>query len=346
MPDYDIYILDESDLTISGGGVLDGVNQGTGEHLLGLDITLNTKDWTPIAISDNDVNFQDNDSSQTLNGAQEIDGITYADGTVVETEYSLTLSDGVNTYLVMGFNVTNGSPSYATVEGLAFIGGPGGFPPVGVPLTVVAFGEGPSNPAADFATPICLTAGTLVETAEGPRAVERIKEGDMVLTRDAGLQPVRWVGRRDVGARGSFAPVEIAAGALGNTEPLLVSQQHRILLEGWRTQLVSGEDAALVAAVHLVNDTGIRLRPGGRVSYVHLMFDDHQVIRSNGIWTESLLPGKGALDSLLPAARAELIAIFPELSSIAAQESCRPCYPLMSRQEAVLMTQGAEHVHS
>jgi hypothetical protein len=167
--DYSIFVLGESQISISGGGQLDGVTQGDGSHLTGLTITLNSSAWVPIEISDNDPDFQDNDNSQRLFGAQSIDGTTYANNTVVEAEYGITLTDGTNTWQLVGFNVNNSSPSYGTVEGLAFIGGPGGFPPVGVALTVGGTFEGPVFAVDEYATPICVVAGTMVETPQGGR---------------------------------------------------------------------------------------------------------------------------------------------------------------------------------
>lgn len=42
------------------------------------------------------------------------------------------------------------------------------------------------------------------------------------------------------------------------------------------------------------------------------MFDDHVVIETNGAWTESFHPGDEAMKHLLPHARAEIAALFPE----------------------------------
>ena len=335
LPDYDIYVLDESAISISGGEQLDGVTQGDGSHLDGLTITLNSAAWQPVAITDDDADFQDNDSGQTLNGPATIDGTTYSSGTSVEAEFGIVVSDGTNSWTLVGFNVSTGSPSYATIEGLAFIGGPGGFPPVGVPLTVTSTFEGPAFASSEYATPICLVAGTLVDTASGRVPIETVRPGDLVLTRDNGMQIVNWAGQRRVNALGSFAPVCVAEGTLGNDRALRVSQQHRILLEGWRAELICGQDSVLVPALHLLNDSTIRLAPGGSVTYVHLLFDGHEVIHTNGCWTESLYPGDNALASLLPAARAELLALFPSLAEGWAAYGPLS-HPLMSRREAAL----------
>lgn len=309
---YDIYVLDESDLTIVGG-VLDGVNQGDGSHLQGATITINTPNWTAISVNDDDTDFRDNDSGQRLNGDQEIDGTTYSSGTVVEAEYSLQLTDGVNTWTVVGFNVVNSSPSYATVEGLAVVGGPGGFPPAGVPLTVTSTNEGPSFEATNYATPICFASGTRIETPNGSRLIEDIKVGDLVVTQNNGPQPVRWRAARDLPAVGRLAPIVFLPGAMGNDHVLRVSPQHRICMSDWRAELWFGEDAVLVPAKELVDGEKIFPQQGGIVTYHHLLFDRHEIIFAEGIAAESFHPGAVGLSSLESAARDELFAIFPEL---------------------------------
>ena len=311
---YDIYVLDEAALTISGGQSLDGVTQGDGSHLVGETITLNSGAWAPVTIDDDDANFQDNDTSQTLSGAQVVNGTSYPGGTVVEAEYSLVLSDGTNEWTVVGFNLRDSNPSYATVEGLAFIGGPGGFPPVGVPLTVVRSAEGPSFAAADFATPICFGAGTSIATPDGPRAVEDIAVGDIVTTVDAGPQAVRWRASRVWPARGRIAPVVFAPGAIGNTRTLVLSPQHRVRITGWRAQLWCAEDAILVPAVHFVGRPGVRVREGGTVAYHHIAFDAHRIVLSEGVETESFHPGAVGLSGLERDVLAELRAVFPDLA--------------------------------
>ena len=50
-----------------------------------------------------------------------------------------------------------------------------------------------------------------------------------------------------------------------------------------------------------------------RVDYIHFLFDAHQVVWSNGAETESLHPGRNALDMAGEAGREEIFAIFPEL---------------------------------
>lgn len=41
-------------------------------------------------------------------------------------------------------------------------------------------------------TVICFAAGTMIRTARGERPVEKLRVGDLVVTRDNGLQPLAW----------------------------------------------------------------------------------------------------------------------------------------------------------
>lgn len=151
--------------------------------------------------------------------------------------------------------------------------------------------------------PPCFTPGTLIETIDGPCAVEDICEGDLLRTADDGYQPVVWVGRCNVPALGKYAPVRIAQGTLGNTRDLIVSPQHRILVEGWQAELYAGQDAVLIAARHLIDGKTIHVLNGGEVDYIHLGFAAHALVKSEGIWTEShffSVAGTAEADVLFP----------------------------------------------
>lgn len=162
--------------------------------------------------------------------------------------------------------------------------------------------------------PPCFVAGTLIETAMGPRRVETLVPGDLVMTRDNGLRPLCWTGGRVVSGLDRHAPVRFETGVLGNDRPLLVSPQHRVLIEGWQAELLFGETEVLSAAVHLVNGSTIRRVPDRAVSYHHILFDRHEIVMSNGAPTESFFPGETILDGDADL-RAEILGLFPELDS-------------------------------
>jgi hypothetical protein len=156
-----------------------------------------------------------------------------------------------------------------------------------------------------------------------------------VITRDHGVQEVLWTGRRRAMAVEGFAPVSIAAGAMGNDRPVMVSQQHRVLVEGWQAEMLFGAGEVLVPAVHLLGQPGVTCRPGGTVSYHHLLLRGHAVLCSAGLWTESFHAGRCAIDALLPDAQAEIVSLHPDCLDAPL------AYPSLRRHEASLLWQRA-----
>lgn len=159
----------------------------------------------------------------------------------------------------------------------------------------------------------CLAAGTLIHAQGGLVPVEDIAAGTRVMTADHGFVPVCWAGGRTVGGWGAMAPVLIEAGALGNGRDLRVSPAHRMLIGGARAELLFGSPEVLVAAGHLVDGRRVRRDPCDWVTYVHILFDAHQIIFAEGIPSESFHPGACGLGSLEHAQREDLLALFPRL---------------------------------
>jgi len=167
----------------------------------------------------------------------------------------------------------------------------------------------------DTTNVVCFARGTLIHTARGRVPVEQVCAGTRIQTRDNGVQTVRWAGSRRVAATGKFAPVLIRQGVLGNERDLLVSPQHRMLLQGWRPELFTGETEALAAAKMLIDGHGVILRAGGMVEYFHILFDRHEIILAENCWSESFQPGEMAMGALDEPTRQELFVLFPELRS-------------------------------
>ncbi|PWK61163.1 Hint domain-containing protein [Roseicyclus mahoneyensis] len=159
---------------------------------------------------------------------------------------------------------------------------------------------------------ICFTPGTRILTPAGERPIETLRPGDLVVTRDDGPQPIRWIGARTGPGTGKNAPIRIAAGGpFHATRPLLVSPQHRVLVQGYRAQLIWGEDEVLVAARHLVDHDTVRVAPQTAVTYIHMVFDRHQIVYAEGAAVESLHLGDEGLRALSPAGCADLFATCP-----------------------------------
>lgn len=185
---------------------------------------------------------------------------------------------------------------------------------------------------------ICFTAGTLILTGQGPRPVEDLRPGDLVVTRDNGLQPLRWTGRRSVTGRGDFAPVRFAAGAVGNARDLRVSAQHRMLLQSSAAALYFDTPEVLLSAKHMINGESISRAPCDSVTYLHLLFDRHEIIFAESAATESFHPGAMGLSALSEASREDLFRCFPGLRSDpgAYGQTSRPC--LRRHESRLLLT--------
>lgn len=231
--------------------------------------------------------------------------ITHINGVAVNTGDSVTLPDGTIVTLLPSGELQIDPP--ATQTGLTQN------ETINFSYTVND-GSGLVDSAFVTVTAIpCFVRGTMILTQHGERAVEDLAPGDLVETRDNGLQPIRWIGSRTVAATGRFAPVAIDAGTFGMHRRLVVSPQHRVMLTHWMAELMFGEDEVLVAAKDLVNDCSVRVLEGGKVDYFHLLFDQHQIIFSEGLATESFLPGPTVLNDLDAEVQEEVLALFPDI---------------------------------
>ncbi len=161
---------------------------------------------------------------------------------------------------------------------------------------------------------VSFAAGTLITLAGGAqRPIERLAAGDLALTRDNGAQPVRWIGKGTFRAIGSFAPVVISRGTLGNGADLVVSPHHRIFLYQRSGARIGTTAEVLVQAKHLVDGEAVRRREGGFVDYFSLVFDRHEIIYAEGIPCESLMVNEATLTVLPDAIADEVRARFPGL---------------------------------
>lgn len=147
------------------------------------------------------------------------------------------------------------------------------------------------NASGDFVMPVCFVRGTMIETVDGPVAIEDLKIGDKVIGR-SGVREVKWIGFRDYG-RASLrtdeqklrvAPVRVRAGALAQNVP-----SRDLLVSPWHHLFVSG---VLVRANDLVNGTTIvQELDVASVSYWHVELDQFDVVKAHGLFSEAWADG-------------------------------------------------------
>jgi len=163
----------------------------------------------------------------------------------------------------------------------------------------------------------CFVAGTEIVTQSGLKKVEALMPGDMVLTRDNGFQPLLWIGTTMRQATGSDAPIRLAKDALGNHEAVEFSPNHRILIKSSQAAMLFGESEVLVKAKDLLNGDTITVREDHRpVTYVHILFDRHEIVRANGLDSESYHPGQETLDSFDAETRDEILRLMPNSDAL------------------------------
>ncbi|MDV7143541.1 Hint domain-containing protein [Tropicimonas sp. TH_r6] len=163
----------------------------------------------------------------------------------------------------------------------------------------------------------CFTSGTMILTPRGEVPIETLRPGDLVQTLDNGAQTVLWIGQRRLSRREllqhpNLMPIRIRCGALGNRRDLLVSPQHCLITTP------DGAEPCMARATHLARQggPGFRVARGVReVSYIHLLFERHQIVLTEGMASESFYPGPMALATLDGRTISEIGVLFPGLGS-------------------------------
>ena len=173
-----------------------------------------------------------------------------------------------------------------------------------------------------YLTGLCGDAN--VRTPLGARHVDILHPGDMVVTRDNGLQPVRMIWTRTVTAaemrdRPELAPIRLKPRAVGPMMPardLRIASGHRALIPGYRISGVADEQPCLmrVGALAMASDEAFVDTSADSVTYYNLVFDSHQVFCAEGLPVESFRPSPKAMAAMDVAAREELLELFPNMS--------------------------------
>lgn len=124
--------------------------------------------------------------------------------------------------------------------------------------------------------------GTEIVTSDGLMPVEHLSAGDRVVTRDGGMQTLRWVESAFVT---TFA-CRVSAGAFGRERPscdLTLPEGQRIFLRSGTVPSSFGTTAAGIAAWRLADGHGIR-RVGPRAMRLfRLGFDRHRTVYADGL---------------------------------------------------------------
>ena len=191
----------------------------------------------------------------------------------------------------------------------------------------------------------CFVAGTRISTARGEVPVEELLVGDFVLNSEGWSNPIVWIGSRklseaELALAPHLRPVKIRRDAFGAGRPyvdLFVSPQHRIVLDGWKVEVLFGVAEVFAHASHLIdNELILETLPCDEVHYYHFVLERHEVVVSEGLKTESMLPAGMALKSVQPEARAELLEILPESVARTSIDPTQAALRVLTKAEARL----------
>ena len=307
-----LYVYDLASFTTPPPNEKGAQAEGSPNFVISTAGTLNVQ---AVEVTDNDTMFDEIDAPQTLTNNVTLNGDNYSAGDRIFGNYILSNSTGIKFIsITMGVNNSGKNVTHGIVSTMPL-----------TPNTTYTFTSeqnfnGNSIPYDDSA--VCFTAGTLIRTAHGNRPIEDLKPGDLIVTEDDGLQPIRWIGGRKMSPVRlmlfpHLQPILIRKDTFGPGIPFCdmhVSPQHRMLLRSHRAALYTGCTEPLAAAKSLVNGSSIQVDDQKTdVTYIHMMFDRHQLVHANGTLAESFFPGDQAIESITDASRAELFDIFPEL---------------------------------
>lgn len=192
---------------------------------------------------------------------------------------------------------------------------------------------------------LCFTAETKVITPLGRIPLSDVRVGMQIKTKDSGFQTVRWISNRHLSGaelqeKPELAPIVIEQDAFGDGQPncqTRLSPQHRVYVKSPLNQFFFGTEETLAPAKGLLNGTTVwqEIDSDG-VDYVHVLFDRHEILKADGLYSESFHPGDWSVAGLTAPARAELYEIFPELAGTAAAYG-PAAYPSLSVKEAKLL---------
>ena len=128
-----------------------------------------------------------------------------------------------------------------------------------------------------------ITQGSSVVTNRGPKAVESLRVGDVVLCNAGQRHALCAITHRRLDL---VRPIVVKAGTFGQGKPAMDTKlapgQH-IMLRGWRAKALFGGDAALVAAWRLADGSFVAEADPEALNLFELHFERDTIVTVNGL---------------------------------------------------------------
>jgi len=193
---------------------------------------------------------------------------------------------------------------------------------------------------------ICFARGTLIRTPGGDVPVEQLNAGDMVMNCDGQAVKLIWIAKTrwsglDLILDPTLRPIRIAQNSFGEGLPyrdLDVSPRHRVIVDNVLAGLFFGEEKVMVPAKFLGAPLAQQVCPADGIEYYHLLLNNHDVLISNGLETESLQPGKRAMASMAAETSADYFKMFSPRQQQAFEQRHDAFYSLKSHEARLLFS--------
>ena len=183
--------------------------------------------------------------------------------------------------------------------------------------------------------------GALVQTTEGPVAVEDMVPGMAVETATGEVAILRWIGAITIvpGAPSAYDEPQklyrVAPDTFGLGRPasdVTLGPAARLLNRDPAIRAALGTEAALAPVGSFVDGIGvIEITPVSPARVYHLHFDGHHVIRVGGLEVETYHPGADAHYSMSQELRQVFLSLFPHVETM--QGFGRVLWPRFETQE-------------
>lgn len=183
----------------------------------------------------------------------------------------------------------------------------------------------PSHPAFESAF-AAIARGTILATEEGPVAIEDLVPGVKIETRDAGYQPLMWIGSTTIAPNLPLADFparlfRVPVDSFGPSRPmpdLMLAPHARLLHRSPKMRDMFGYEAALTTVPAFEDGYSvIRVAPASPVNVYHLAFRDHQIVRANGLEIESYHPDPDLTRQISGDSVRLFLSFFPYLETLA-----------------------------
>lgn len=165
--------------------------------------------------------------------------------------------------------------------------------------------------------------GTLLDTRDGPMAIEDLMPGDFVESSE-GAQPILWIGSGMVASGGAGGVPDAAGlirvmpesfGVARPTSDLLLGPWAELLHNPPQLRQANGKGHVLTPLSDFVDgNTVVRVTPPSAVRVYHIVLRRHAAVRVGGLEVGTYHPGPGVLDGLGQTGLRVFLSLFPHVA--------------------------------